>query len=142
MKIIKHGDTKSTAREIVTKRVTCPICGCEFEYGSDEVQYNERKQAYVNCPECGGFCVEEEEKDGFTLSNPPRFPQDFYNFTGGVEQDNQTINKWIKEAIDYFFMYPDETLYFTACGNSILFAVNHEDGLHLYVAKGYYTETI
>lgn len=36
MKVIKHGNTKSIAPEIVTKRTTCPICGCEFEYGSDE----------------------------------------------------------------------------------------------------------
>lgn len=40
MKVIKHGDVKSTAPEIVTKRTTCPICGCEFEYDSDEVWHN------------------------------------------------------------------------------------------------------
>lgn len=139
MKIIKHGDTKSTAREIVTKRVTCPICGCEFEYDSDEVQYNERKQAYVNCPECSGYCVEEEE---FTLSNPPRFPEDFYDFNGGVQQSDQEINDWIREAIDYFLAHPYESLKFVACGNSILFALNADDGIHFYVAKGYYVADI
>lgn len=140
MKVIKHGDTKSTAREIVTKRVTCPICGCEFEYGSDEVQYNERKQAYVNCPECSGYCIEEEEE--FTLSNPPRFPEDFYDFNGGVQQSDQEINDWIREAIDYFLAHSDESLKFVACGNSILFALNADDGIHFYVAKGYYVADI
>lgn len=139
MKVIKHGDTKSTAPEIVTKRTTCPICGCEFEYDSDDVQYNERKQAYVNCPECGGYCIEEEE---FSLSNPPRFPEDFYDFGYGVPQSNQDINDWIREAVDYFLTHPGETLKFIACGDSILFALNMEDGIHFYVAKGYYTADI
>lgn len=139
MKVIKHGDTKSIAPEIATKRVTCPICNCEFEYGSDEVQYNERKHAYVNCPECGGYCIEEEE---FSLSNPPRFPEDFYDFNYGVPQNNPDINDWIREATDYFLTHPSETLKFIACGDSILFALNMEDGVHLYVAQGYYTADI
>lgn len=139
MKVIKHGDTKSTAREIVTKRVTCPICGCEFEYGSDEVQYNERKQAYVNCPECSGYCIEEEE---FSYSNPPRFPEDFYDFNGGVQQSDQDINNWIRETTDYFRTHPEEPLKFIACGDSILFVLNMDDGIHLYVAKGYYEANI
>lgn len=139
MKVIKHGDTKSIAREIVTKRVTCPICNCEFEYGSDEVQYNERKQAYVNCPECSGYCMEEEE---ISLSNPPHFPENFYDFNGGVPQSDQDINDWIREAADYFRTHPEEPLKFIACGNSILIALNMDDGIHFYVAKGYYETDI
>lgn len=139
MKVIKHGNTKSIAPEIVTKRTTCPICGCEFEYDSDEVRNDTQNTDYVICPECGRFCADEEK---FSLSNPPHFPEDFYDFTYGVEQNNQTINKWIQDAIDYFLTHPDETLYFIACGDSILFAVNHEDGLHFYVAKGYYEASI
>lgn len=140
MKVIKHGDTKATAREIVTKRVTCPICNCEFEYGSDEVQYNERKQVYVHCPECGGYCIEEEEE--FSQSNPPRFPEDFYDFNYGVPQNNADINDWIREATDYFRAHPEEPLKFIACGDSILFAINADDGVHLYVAQGYYEADI
>ena len=71
MKVIKHGDVKSTAPEIVTKRTTCPICGCEFEYDSDEVWHNLHNQAYVNCPECSETCMEEE----ISLNNPPHFPE-------------------------------------------------------------------
>ena len=56
MKVIKHGNTKSTAREIVTKCVTCPICGCEFEYDSDDVQSDIHNNAYVICPECNALC--------------------------------------------------------------------------------------
>lgn len=138
MKVIKHGNVKSTAREIRNKRVTCPICNCEFEYNCDEVRHNEHKQAYVNCPECGGFCVEEE----ISLSNPPCFPEDFYDFNGGIPQSDQDINDWIREAIDYFLTHPDESLKFIACGNSILFAINADDGIHFYVAKGYYTADI
>lgn len=137
MKVIKHGDTKSTAPEIVTKRTTCPICGCEFEYDSDDVQRDIHNNAQVNCPECGCFCVEK-----FSQSNPPRFPEDFYDFNYGVPQNNSDINDWIREAVDYFLTHPGETLKFIACGDSVLFALNMEDGIHFYVAKGYYTADI
>mgnify|MGYP000098610166 FL=1 len=139
MKVIKHGDTKSTAREIVTKRAICPNCGCEFEYGSDETWHNEYKQTYVLCPECRGHCMEEEE---ISLSNPPHFPENFYDFNGGVPQSDQDINDWIREAADYFRTHPEEPLKFIACGNSILIALNMEDGVHFYVAKGYYEADI
>lgn len=137
MKVIKHGDTKSTAREIVTKRVTCPICGCEFEYDSDDVQRDIHNNAYVICPECNGFCTEE-----FSLDNLPRFPEDFYDFNYGVPQNNSDINDWIREATDYFRTHPEETLRFIACGDSILFAINADDGIHFYVAQGYYVVDI
>lgn len=140
MKVIKHGDTKSTTPEIVTKRITCPICGCEFEYGSDETWHNEYKQTYVLCPECSGHCMEEEK---MSLNNPPHFPEHFYDFNGGVPQRDQTINDWIREATDYFRTHPEDPLKFIACGDSILFAVNMDDGdIHLYVAKGYYEASI
>ncbi len=137
MKVIKHGDTKSTAPEIETKRTTCPICGCEFEYDSDDVQRDIHNNARVNCPECGCFCVGK-----FSRSNLPRFPEDFYDFNDGVPQNNSDINDWIREATDYFRAHSGETLKFIACGDSILFALNMEDGVHFYVAKGYYTADI
>lgn len=137
MKVIKHGDTKSTAREIVTKCATCPICGCEFEYDSDDVQRDIHNNAYVICPECNGICTKE-----FSLDNLPRFPEDFYDFNYGVPQNNSDINDWIREATDYFRTYPEETLRFIACGDSILFAINADDGIHFYVAQGYYVADI
>ena len=137
MKVIKHGDTKSTAPEIVTERTTCPICGCEFEYDSNDVQRDIHNNAHVNCPECGCFCVGK-----FSRSNLPRFPEDFYDFNYGVPQNNSDINDWIREATDYFLAHPDETLKFIACGDSALFALNMEDGVHFYVAQGYYEASI
>ena len=137
MKVIKHGDTKSTAPEIVTKRTTCPICGCEFEYDSDDVQRDIHNNAHVNCPECGCFCVET-----FSLNNPSRFPEDFYDFNGGAPQSDKDINDWIREATDYFRTHPEEPLKSVACGNSILFAINADDGIHFYVTQGYYVADI
>lgn len=136
-KIIKHGNTKSTAHEIVTKCATCPVCGCEFEYDSDDVQRDIHNNAYVICPECNGFCAEK-----FSLNNLPHFPENFYDFNGGVLQSDKGINGWIREAADYFRTHPEEPLRFIACGNSILFALNNEDGIHFYVAKGYYVADI
>ena len=68
--------------------------------------------------------------------------EDFYDFNGGIQQSDQEINDWIREAIDYFLAHPDESLKFVACGNSILFALNADDGIHFYVAKGYYVADI
>lgn len=139
MKVIKHGDTKSTAPEIVTKRTTCPICGCEFEYDNNEVRNDTHNKDYVKCPECGRFCEAEKE---FSLSNPPHFPENFYDFNGGVPQRDQIINDWIREAADYFRTHPEEPLKFIACGDSVLFALNRDDGIYFYVAKGYYEASI
>lgn len=138
-KIIKHGNAKNTAHEVVTKRATCPICGCEFEYDNDEVRNDTQNMGCVKCPECGRFCEAEKE---FSLSNPPRYPEDFYDFNGGVPQSDQNINGWIREAADYFRTHPEEPLEFIACGNSILFAINADDGVHFYVAQGYYEADI
>lgn len=53
MRILKHGK--------VNRVITC-ICGCEFEYDPNDIQYDIRYgfndistagTAYVICPECG-----------------------------------------------------------------------------------------
>lgn len=72
MKVIKHGDTKSTAPEIVTERTTCPICGCEFEYDSNDVQRDIHNNAHVNCPECGCFLCRK-----ILTKQPTAFPRRF-----------------------------------------------------------------
>lgn len=141
MKIIKHGEVKSTAQEIVNERMTCPVCGCEFECGSNEMQYDNRNEPYVNCPECSAWCFPEED-DFFTLDIPPHFPQDFYDFSGGVAQDYKTINDWIESDAEFFRNNPEETVRVTACGDSLVIALNGEDGIHFYVAKGYYQASI
>lgn len=145
MKVIKHGTT-ITKTKTVNKVVTCGVCGCEFEYSSNEVKRggNGLGVEYVLCPECEAYCLDKdskevkEEEEEFSLSDLPHFPEDFYDFCGGVPQSDQDINDWIREAIDYFLAYPDEQIKLIACGDSILFALNMDDGVYFYVAKGHY----
>lgn len=150
MKVIKHGGNKATQVEPEIKYMTCPMCDCQFEYTSEEVTCTAFGTPYIQCPECVAICLDkdgtthpkEEEVETFTKDNPPQFPEDFYDFGGGVPQSSQTINDWIHEAVDYFLTNPDEILKFIACGDSILFALNMEDGVHFYVAQGYYEAEI
>lgn len=67
-KIIKHGTS-------IIKQITCLHCGCEFEYGQDDIETQEflhttgnlsdgtvRTNTYVTCPEC---------REKLYLSQPP-----------------------------------------------------------------------
>jgi len=65
IKIIKHGETKF--------KITCPVCGCEFEYEFEDLvtKYDFIKQ--VKCPDCGEWLT---HKDTFpTYPNYPNWPK-------------------------------------------------------------------
>jgi len=65
IKVIKHGETKF--------KITCPVCGCEFEYEFEDLatQYGIIKQ--VKCPDCGEWLT---HKDTYpTYPNYPNWPK-------------------------------------------------------------------
>ena len=55
IKIIKHGETKF--------KITCPVCGCEFEY-----EFEDLVECYlpgfkqIKCPDCGEWLTHKEGK--------------------------------------------------------------------------------
>ena len=57
LRIIKHGNKYSK-----NKIAICPLCGCEFEYDSNDTEIDKTfcftsfpptYKTYVKCPECG-----------------------------------------------------------------------------------------
>lgn len=52
IKVIKHGEK--------TFQTTCPLCGCIFEYETEDIVKDEDslgKHYYVKCPDCGEIVV-------------------------------------------------------------------------------------
>lgn len=55
IKVIKHGETKF--------KITCPVCGCEFEY-----EFEDLVECYlpgfkqITCPDCGEWLTHKEGK--------------------------------------------------------------------------------
>ena len=61
IKVIKHGETKF--------KITCPVCGCEFEYEFEDLvtQYGIVKQ--IKCPDCGEWLTHKD-----TYPTYPTYP--------------------------------------------------------------------
>ena len=66
IKVIRHG--------VKTFRVTCPVCGCEFEYEYEDLvnQYGMIKQ--VKCPDCGEWINHKDYKD-LSMPTYPNWPK-------------------------------------------------------------------
>ena len=62
IKIIKHGENKFQA--------ICPICGCVFEYGLEDLTLYQDGRKGVKCPDCNEVIYKEHIKP---ISNYPLF---------------------------------------------------------------------
>ena len=78
----------------------------------------------------------------------PQYPQDFYDFSKGVDITDEEVNKWIKEGIEYLENHKDEVYYAIASGNTIIhisrYYYNDIKGYYFYdidVAKSYANST-
>ena len=60
----------------------------------------------------------------------PVYPDDFYDFTDGVNIDNATINEWIKQCIDNLEENSEDTYWSIESGNTfvIVFRGSKENG--------------
>ena len=69
-----------------------------------------------------------------------QFPIHYYSFENGKEVNDEEINKWVKQGIEYLEEHIDEYLWFTGTGDSKVF-VQKFDGDNEYsitVCKNYY----
>lgn len=150
MRIIKRGDKKP-----VVVAFDCLNCGCEFECAKDEyeVDFSPSKNVLykTTCPCCNrtvyrlAETVEDEEiEKTFTKDNPPDFPDDFFHFANNstAKIEDNAVNYWIDLGIQFFKENPEENLFTMACGDTIVFMSNLEDGVHIYVCKNYYAADI
>ena len=71
IKIIKEGKTTKFTK-------TCPYCGCEFEYGQEDIKINSNfsvYDTYVICPCCGKHL---SHNDYIAYYNNPNKPNPKY----------------------------------------------------------------
>lgn len=59
----------------------------------------------------------------------PQYPYDYFDFSDGVDVDTPTIDKYVKDAIDYLMANPDESSYEITTGNTIILATTDGHGL-------------
>ena len=64
--VIKHGETKF--------KLTCPVCGCEFEYEREDLQEGEglySGEFYIKCPDCGKVVKHKEKPQHIDITWAP-----------------------------------------------------------------------
>ena len=133
MEILKDNYTNKSAE--------CESCKSLLYVNEDDFQFDEDGYGYWKCPLCG--C--ENYIPGLMADEPHGiFPSTFYHFGDGVRVEDDEINKWIKQSVEYLRKNPDEPYYRNASGDS--FAVvfnNYEDNEYdIIVARGYYEDEV
>ena len=136
MKIIQnnYNEYNETTQEII-----CEHCNSVFEIDNSDKLYDRDGDTYIYCPCCHNkvYIIEEQPtKDNL------KFPNDYYHYIKGVEIDNDTINGWVKESIEWFEKYPDEPFKYIGSGDSVVIVFNHEDEYYIVVAKNYFDISI
>lgn len=68
--------------------------------------------------------------------------EDFYNFANGVDIDNNEINQWIADGLDYINNNDKEAYYSIGSGNTTAIILNLLDEYSVIVTKNYQEATI
>lgn len=141
MKIIKNNHNNyNKEKEIITFECVCPNCTSIIEFDENDIRYDEEyNEKYVVCPCCNMSISDEHFDREITLDNIS-YPFDFCKVGESdetVHLNNQEINKYIKECIDFFKKYPDEPYKYIGTGDSLIIVFNHKDEYNFIVAKNY-----
>lgn len=123
------------------RKMVCENCESELEYNESDLRMGEYGCVYVDCPVCGYENMMENDEHTITLTvDNIEFPIHFHHISieNGAKDafDNQTIKKYIREAIFYFRENKDEFSW--GCwitGNLYM-------NVHRYVDNEEYTVTV
>lgn len=67
-----------------------------------------------------------------------RYPEDFFNYSNGIDVDEMTIIKWLNENKEYLLKSKDNLdISYVASGNAIVIGIKDEDGYEFIVCKDY-----
>lgn len=138
----KHNHVKHTESKPKTYKITCEHCDSELEVEDDDIQVGTYGNGYVVCPCCGEKTYADELADYFPLTKDNvKFPTHYYSFNKGVNIDDDTINKLVKECIERFD-HNDENDWcrFAGSGDTMVFVFKfvEDAGYAVYVCKNYY----
>ena len=138
----KHNHTIQDESKPKTYKITCEHCDSELEVEDDDIQVGTYGNGYVVCPCCGEETYADELADYFPLTKDNvKFPTHYYSFNKGVNIDDDTINKLVKECIERFD-HNDENDWcrFAGSGDTMVFVFKfvEDAGYDVYVCKNYY----
>lgn len=127
MKIIKANEDY-----LETRNVICPFCGSELEITDDDLDGD-----VLKCPVCKDEFHVDEDKD--FSANPPKYPRDFFDFTNGVDVNNNKIQEWIDDCVNHLRNNKSDTYSFVSSGNTFVFSFKSEGDNEIVtiVAKKY-----
>lgn len=126
------------------KYVVCEKCKTKIGYTQDDIEYKDYGVPYIRCPHCSSQTMLEEEDCLELNKNNVKFPIHYYHFGEGKPIDDEQINKWVKESIEYLEKNPTEHFSYHASGDSIVFVIKYEDDeeYSIIVAKNYYSTSV
>lgn len=140
MKIINR---KQDEKEF-PQNVTCKYCGTELEVDKEDISIGMAGAWEYICPCCKKINQLDNYYDEITKDNL-NFPQHYFYFGNGKDVNNNTINNWVQQCINYLNDNPTENTKSMLSGNAIITVSriceteNEEDEeYYIVVSKNYY----
>lgn len=155
MKVLKNNFNEITAHvtevklESYPRKLICEKCESELEYEKSDLEEGALGAMYVRCPLCGYNNMLDGNENDITLTKDNvKFPKHFFHTSkedGAVDVcNNETIKKYINDAINYFRKNKDEFYYHAATGNLSVHVCRYEEYEDYYVevTNNYYSTYI
>ena len=139
MKIISKGQNEKE----FPQNVTCEYCGTELEIDKEDISIGIAGAWEYICPCCKKI-NQLDNYDEITKDNL-NFPQHYFYFGNGKDVNNNTINKWVQQCVNYLNDNPTEDTESMSSGNTIvtvsrIYETDNEEDEEYYivVSKNYY----
>ena len=138
MKVIREGNARPDKR---TWTVQCDNCNTVLEIDEDDVTKDGELRSFLCCPVCNNrFNWKCNILEGEDVPLTHNYPEDFDDNTYAVPiDDNNRINEWIDNGIKHLRDNPDDFVWYTGTGNTLVFVFNYPDDREYYivVSKNY-----
>lgn len=145
MKIVKNNYSEIPEKQYSENiKVECENCGSILEVNNKDTHIGWLGMEYVTCPCCNkDTSVEEFEGITVTAKNvnfPTHFLYTDKEQRSVVHIEDEVINKYIKEGIEYFRLNKDEYYWFIQSGDAIVIMFRYEDDAmySVYVSRSLY----
>ena len=154
MKVLKnnYNNEKVSSEKVVLpypRVCICNKCKSELSYEKSDLRMGTYGCQYLDCILCGYDNMLEDNEDCIALTKDNiEFPTHFHRFsteTGAVNTlTDDYVREVVREAIDYFRMYKEESFYYSATGNTIVFVfkISGDEEYQVYVTSDYYNTYI
>ena len=125
-------------KKSITKQTECE-CSAILEYTTEDIETGSFGHAYISCPECDARIYLDDEDGKELTTDNISFPQDFTEFGEGIDVDDKTINKWIKQCLSSLTESDEDSGVTAECGsgNTMVFAKKYSDEYTIWVTRNY-----